>query len=56
MSYRGADLHTNSFTVCCRTKQRNERISTYAIDHIEAFFETLRSADHVAVEATGNTA
>jgi len=56
MSYLGVDLHTNSFTVCCRTKQGKERISTYAINRLDAFRKTLRKQDRVAVEATGNTA
>ena len=56
MSYLGVDLHTNSFTVCYRTKQGKERIATYAIHKMDAFRKTLRRADRVAVEATGNTA
>ena len=56
MSYLGVDLHTNSFTVCYRTKQGKERIGTYAINRIDAFSRTLRKRDQVAVEATGNTA
>lgn len=56
MSYLGVDLHTNSFTVCYRTKQGKERIGSYAINRMDAFRKTLRKQDHVAVEATGNTA
>jgi transposase len=56
MSYLGVDLHTNSFTVCYRTKQGKERIGTYAINRMDAFRKTLRKKDQVAVEATGNTA
>lgn len=56
MSYLGVDLHTNSFTVCYRTKQGRQRIATYAIRQMEAFCKTLRKRDRVAVEATGNTA
>jgi transposase len=56
MSYLGVDLHTNSFTVCCRTKQGKERIGTYAMNRLDAFRRTLRKRDQVAVEATGNTA
>jgi transposase len=56
MSYLGVDLHTNSFTVCYRTRQGKERIGTYAIDKMDAFRKTLRKRDRVAVEATGNTA
>lgn len=56
MSYLGVDLHTNSFTVCCRTRQGKERIGTYAINRMDAFRKTLRKRDQVAVEATGNTA
>ena len=56
MSYLGVDLHTNSFTVCHRTKQGKQRIATYAIDRMDRFCKTLRKRDDVAVEATGNTA
>ncbi len=56
MSYLGVDLHTNSFTVCHRTKQGKQRIATYAIDRMDRFGKTLRKRDDVAVEATGNTA
>ena len=56
MSYLGVDLHTNSFTVCYRTKQGKERFGTYAIDRMDRFRKTLRKRDQVAVEATGNTA
>jgi transposase len=56
MSYLGVDLHTNSFTVCYRTKQGKERMGTYAIGKMDAFRKTLRKRDQVAVEATGNTA
>ena len=55
MSYIGVDLHTNSLTVCYRTKQSKERIRTFAISHIDDFVKTLRKQDKVAVEATGNT-
>lgn len=56
MSYLGVDLHTNSFTVCYRTKQGKQRIASYATDLMHAFKKTLRRRDLVAVEATGNTA
>ncbi len=56
MSYLGVDLHTNSFTVCYRTKQGKERIGAYGIDRMDSFCKTLRRADQIAVEATGNTA
>lgn len=56
MSYLGVDLHTNSFTVCHRTRQGKQRIGTYAIDRMDRFGKTLRKRDEVAVEATGNTA
>ena len=56
MSYLGVDLHTNSFTVCHRTRQGKQRIATYAIDRMDRFGKTLRKRDEVAVEATGNTA
>ena len=56
MSYLGVDLHTNSFTVCRRTKQGKETIREYPIAYIAEFLKTLRKNDLLAVEATGNTA
>lgn len=56
MSYLGVDLHTNSFTVCYRSRQGKERMATYRIDQMDLFRKTLRRQDQVAVEATGNTA
>ncbi len=56
MSYLGVDLHTNSFTVCRRTKQGKNSIGTFQIVRIADFRKTLRKHDLVAVEATGNTA
>ncbi len=55
MSYLGVDLHTNSFTVCRRTKQGKEAINEYSIVRIDRFLKTLRKDDLLAVEATGNT-
>lgn len=55
MSYLGVDLHTNSFTVARRTLKGKVKINTYPISEISKFRGTLRQADHVAVEATGNT-
>ena len=55
MSYLGIDLHTNSFTVCRRTKQGNNSIRTFQIARIADFRKTLRKRDLLAVEATGNT-
>jgi len=56
MIYVGVDLHTNSFTVCRRTKQGKETIKGYSIVRIDNFIKTLRKDDLLAVEATGNTA
>jgi len=56
MSYLGIDLHTNSFTVCRRTKQGKDSIRTFQIARIADFCKTLRKRDLLAVEATGNTA
>ncbi len=56
MSYLGVDLHTNSFTVCRRTKQGKNAVRTYRMDQIADFRKTLRQRDLLAVEATGNTA
>jgi len=56
MSYLGVDLHTNSFTVCRRTKQGKNSIRTYQMVRIADFRKTLRKRDLLAVEATGNTA
>ena len=41
MSYLGVDLHTNSFTVCRRTKQDKESIRTFPIARIADFRKTL---------------
>jgi len=56
MSYLGVDLHTNSFTVCYQTRQGKQRLATFDTGKINDFRKTLRSADKIAVEATGNTA
>ena len=56
MSYLGVDLHTNSFTVCRRTRQGKDSIRTFQITRIADFRKTLRKRDLLAVEATGNTA
>jgi len=56
MSYLGVDLHTSSFTVCYQSCQGKKRIATFDIGGIDRFRKTLRKADKVAVEATGNTA
>lgn len=56
MSYLGVDLHTNSFTVCRRTKQGKNSVRTYQMGQIADFRKTLRQRDLLAVEATGNTA
>jgi len=56
MSYLGVDLHTNSFTVCSRTKQGKNSIRSFQIARIADFRKTLRKRDLLAVEATGNTA
>jgi transposase len=55
MSYLGVDLHTNSFTVCYRSRQGRQRIRTFAIRQMDGFRKTLRKHDRLAVEATGNT-
>ena len=56
MSYLGVDLHTNSFTVCRRTKQDKETVRTFPMSRLADFRKTLRKRDLLAVEATGNTA
>lgn len=55
MSYLGVDLHTNSFTVARRTLKGKVSISTYQVREMNRFRKTLRKADRIAVEATGNT-
>jgi len=55
MSDLGIDLHTNSLTVCYRTRQGKEKVCTFALKDLDAFCKTLRKRDRVAVEATGNT-
>jgi hypothetical protein len=56
MSYLGVDLHSNSFTVCYRSRQGIECIATYRTDRVGQFRKSLRKHDELAVEATGNTA
>lgn len=55
MRYLGVDLHTNSFTVCCRTESGKEKLATYRMSELELFLKTLKDTDKLAVEATGNT-
>lgn len=55
MSYLGVDLHSNSFTVCYRSKQGKQRIAVYGITKLDQFRKSLRRHDELAVEATGNT-
>jgi len=55
MRYLGVDLHTNSFTVAFRTEKGSVRIREYQLTKVDEFKKTLRKADKVAVEATGNT-
>lgn len=54
MRYLGVDLHTNSFTVCYLTGNRN-RLKTYRLKELLQFKRGLRESDILAVEATGNT-
>lgn len=55
MSYLGVDLHSNSFTVCYRSKQGKQRIAVYRTTKVAQFRKSLRRHDELAVEATGNT-
>jgi transposase len=55
MRYIGVDLHSNSITVCYLTKKGQETLATYALSSLQEFKKSLRRADRVAVEATGNT-
>jgi len=54
MRYLGVDLHTNSFTVCYLTGNRN-RLRTYRLKDLLQFKKGLKKTDELAVEATGNT-
>lgn len=58
MSFIGVDLHTNSITVCRREEDASETFATYTLspDDLEAFCLTLDADDHIAFEATGNSA
>lgn len=51
----GVDLHSNSITVCYLTKQGQETLRTFSLSDLAEFEKSLRRADQVAVEATGNT-
>ncbi|NQY82138.1 MAG: IS110 family transposase [Alphaproteobacteria bacterium] len=58
MSYIGADLHTNSFTICHLETGGNEVLVTYQLGRsdLEQFCLTLNADNEIAVEATGNSA
>jgi hypothetical protein len=53
--YMGVDLHRNCFTVCTRQEDGYEEMREWSIHQLAAFAKTVKAADEVAVEATGNT-
>jgi transposase len=55
MRYLGVDLHSNNFTVCLLEEDGTHAFEKYLLTELEAFKSTLRSDDHIAVEATGNS-
>lgn len=55
MRYLGIDLHSNNFTVCFLAEDGTYTFKKYPLKELEAFKSALRSDDHVAVEATGNS-
>lgn len=57
MRYLGVDLHSNSFTVCYLEAEGAQSFRTFRVSapDLDAFRETLRPADELAVEATGNS-
>ncbi len=55
MRYLGVDLHTNSFMVCFREENGQEKFKTYPMNHLLDFLLEIESEDLVAVESTGNT-
>ena len=53
--YIGVDLHRNRFTVCIRSENGRNYLSTWPLSGLEEFRKKLRASDEVAVEVTGNT-
>lgn len=58
MAYIGADLHTNSFTICRLDDDGSESFETFQLcaADLERFCMSLSADDEIAVEATGNSA
>ena len=55
MRYLGIDLHSNNFTVCSLGEDGTQNFDKYPLTKLEAFNNSLRPDDHVAVESTGNS-
>lgn len=51
----GVDLHRNCFTVWTRKRDGEGELRNWSIHELKVFARTVKAADEVAVEATGNT-
>jgi transposase len=54
MRFVGVDLHSNRLTACYLTKQGKHTLATFALSKLAEFQKSLKRADRLAVEATGN--
>ncbi len=52
--YMGVDLHRNCFTVYTRAEDGSGESREWSLYDLEAFAQTVRAGDEVAVEVTGN--
>jgi transposase len=52
--YLGVDLHRNCFTVYTRQEDGSGESREWSIRRLQAFAESVKASDEVAVEATGN--
>lgn len=52
--YMGVDLHRNCFTVYTRQEDGTGESREWSIHNLKAFARTVKAADEMAVEATGN--
>jgi len=52
--YMGVDLHRNCFTVYTRAEDGSGQSQEWSIHSLKTFAKTVKAADEVAVEATGN--
>ena len=53
--YVGVDLHRDCFTACVRSEAGRTQTRSWKLAQVKEFARTLKPADELAVEATGNT-